>query len=179
MDFPQVSALPQFIHPFTIYGIGEDLRLQAGGVNPASMTWVANSAVYVPFTLPWQYPVNRVFWGNGATAGNNADFGIYTASGRQIYHTGSTVTSGTSTLQFVTPSTTFVLDPGNYFMAWACSGSTTAAYALAITTAGQGAMCGAYSQASAMALPSTATFASLGTTLGIPIMGITRTPSGF
>lgn len=179
-DFPQVNTLPQFVHPWTLYGPGPDMRLEAASANPVAFTWVANSAVYVPMTIPWPYPVNRVFWVNGSTvASANCDFGIYTTSGKKIYSTGSTVQSGASVPQFVTPATPFILDPGNYFFAWACDSTTSHAFAVAITTAAQASMIGIYSQASAMPLPASATFAALGTSLGVPLIGITRTPTGF
>jgi hypothetical protein len=179
-DFPQVNTLPQFVHPWTIYGPGPDIRLQAATTSPVAFTWVANSAVYIPMTLPWAYPVNRVWWVNGSTvASANCDFGIYTVSGNRIYSTGSTAQGSASVPQFVTPSTPFILDPGNYYFAWTCDSTTSHAFAVAITTAAQGSMIGLYSQATALPLPATATFASLGATLGIPLCGITRTPSGF
>lgn len=178
-DFPQIGVLPQFLHPWTIYGPGPDLRLQASTVNPVAFTWVANSAVYIPMSVPWPYPVNRVWWVNGSTIGNNVDFGIYTPSGNKIFSTGSTAQSGTSVPQFVTPGTPFLLDPGNYYFAYACSGTTSTAFGTALSTAGQSAMCGLYSQATALPLPASATFASMGVALAVPLCGITRTPSGF
>jgi hypothetical protein len=179
-DFPQVNTLPQFIHPWTVYGPGPDIRLAASGLNPVAFTWVGNSAVYIPMTIPWAYPVNRVWWVNGSTVTTaNCDFGIYTASGSRIYSTGSTTQANASSPQFVTPSTPFILDPGNYYFAWTCDSTTSHAFAVAITTAAQASMVGLYSQATALPLPATATFASMGTSLGVPLCGVTRTPSGF
>lgn len=179
-DFPQAQVLPQFVHPWTFYGPGPDLRLVAASANPVAFTWTANTAVYIPMTLPWPYPVNRVFWVNGSNvASANADFGIYTPNGNQIYHTGSTALSGASVPQFVTPSTPFILDAGNYYFAYACDGTTSKTLSVALATAQFGSMCGIFSQATAFPLPSSATFAALGATLGVPLCGITRTPSGF
>lgn len=181
-DFPgNPGVLPQFISPWTIYGPTIDMRTIAAATGGAgTMTWVANSAVYIPISLPWAYPVARVWWANGSTvASANCDFGVYTSSGKQIYHTGSTTQSGASALQFVTPTTPFILDPGNYYFAWVCDSTTSHANALALTTAVFGSLIGIYSQASALPLPSSATFAALGTSLGVPLCGITRTASGF
>lgn len=145
---------------------------------PASTLWVANQAVYMPVSIPWQYPVARVFWVNGSAASSNADFGIYTPGGLKIYSTGSTAQSGASVPQYVTPGTPFLLDAGTYIFAWACNGTTNRAFAWA-PTAATGAASGCMTQASAFALPSTATFATYGSCPGVVLCGVTRTASGF
>ncbi len=144
-----------------------------------NITWVANRAIYIPVAIPWEYPVNRVFWTNGGTiTTSNADFGIYTPSGTKVYSTGSTALSGTSTTQFVTPSTPFVLSAGQYYFAYACDNTTSRSFGNTLGTAATGAMLGYLSQATAFPLPATATFATYGTP-GFELCGITRTTSGF
>jgi hypothetical protein len=179
-DFPNPAVLPQFIHPWTQYGISNDVHFHITAAPPASITWVANQAIYMPVSIPWPYPVARIFWVNGATVANNADFAIYTPSGARIFSAGSTVTAGASAPQFVTPGTPFLLDAGDYYFAWNCSGTTTAAFGVVMPTAGQAALCGILSQAvGAVALPATATFATAPLTVGPVLCGITRTASGF
>lgn len=145
--------------------------------SPVVRTWpVANLAVFVPMLLPWPYPVRRVFWVNGSTIGSNVDFGIYSADGRRIYSTGSTAQAGTSTLQFVTPGTEFLLSPGAYFFAWACSGTTNRSYGGANGAAGL-RQSGVLQQSTALPLPATWT-PELLAAVAYPLCGITRTLSG-
>jgi hypothetical protein len=132
----------------------------------------------MPVTLPWPYPVNRVFWANGTTVTSNVDFGIYTPSGTRIYSTGSTAQSGASAPQFVTPTTPFILSPGRYLFAVNCDG-TTNRLAGFLPTAVAAALSGMLTQAvGAVTLPNPATFATF-SNVGIVLCGITRTPSGF
>lgn len=175
-DFP-ANQTPLFISTWSTYG--PPWRAAQAVVTPASFTWVANQAVYLPVFIPWEYQVKRVWWCNGSViTTTNADFGIYTPSGARIYSTGSTALSGTSVPQYVTPSTPFVLPAGMYYFAYTCSGTTNRAFGTAVATAASGALCGMLSQASALPLPATATFATY-VTPGLVYCGITRTESGY
>lgn len=149
----------------------------AGNV-PANITWTtANQARYFPMAVPWAYTVRRVWWANGTTGGSNVDFGIYSPDGSKIYSTGSTAQSGTSVLQFVTP-TAFVLPAGDYYFALNSSGTTGVFFGTAGTAVNQ-RLCGILQQAvGAVTLPSPATFAAA-SVVGIGYCGITWTPSGF
>lgn len=174
-DFP-TDQLPLFISTFSSYGPS----YKAGSSSsPAAVTWVANQAVYLPVFLPWEYPVKRVWWCNGSTnTTTNVDFGIYTPSGARIYSTGSTAMGTVSVPQYVTPSTPFVLPAGQYYFAWVCDNTTSRGFGAAVAVAATGAIYGLLSQASALPLPATATFATY-VTPGFQICGITRTESGF
>lgn len=177
-DFPAVEApTPLFIHSLTRFAIGYEFRTTSSGVT-ASFTYTANLAVYVPFFLPWPYPVRRLFWINGSTASSNCDIGIYSEGGARIFSQGSTAQSGASVVQYVTPATPFLLPPGRYYMAWNCSGTTNRAYGLT-TSAASGKLIGLLSQAvGAVTLPSPATFATYSGP-GLPVFGITKLASGF
>lgn len=178
MDFPQSKVLPLFISSVGRFGCGMELRVSMSSGTPAAITWVASTVCYIPFSIPWAYPVNRVWWCNGSTiTTTNVDFGIYTVSGARIFSTGNVAMSGVSAIQYATPGTPFVLDAGQYYMAWACDNTTSRAFGFA-PTAPQGAIAGCLSQASAQPLPTSATFATFGAP-GIPVCGITRTASGF
>jgi hypothetical protein len=185
MDFPRTGQLPQFIHMYTRYA-PLSWRSLGGATGPAVYTPVTTTAVYIPIVLPWPYPVNRVWWINGSTTtSTNVDFGIYGNGGGQIYHTGSTAQGTASTVQYVTPATTFILSPGQYYFALAFSGATMTSRGFGTAT-GAGAMAtgaifaGFLNQTSAFALPASATFARYSSaSVGIPVCGITRTPSGF
>jgi hypothetical protein len=177
-DWPD-DQLPLFLSTFSSYGPLPVIRLAQGSTQAVSITWSANRAVYMPMIIPWEYPVKRVWWCNGSVIGNNVDFGIYSPSGARLYSTGSTAQVGTSVPQYVTPSVPFVLPAGMYYFAYACDTSNAnRAFGNVVTTAANGAVGGLLSQASAFALPATATFATYGTP-GLELCGITRTESGY
>jgi hypothetical protein len=178
-DFPQAGSgvLPLHLHTLTEWGVATELRALGLGVS-ASMTWVANQATYMPMSLPWAYPVRRVFWVNGSVVTTtNVDFGIYTPSGKRIYSTGSTTMAGASSTQYVTPATTFVLPAGRYYFAWTCDGTTNRAWGNAPPVP-RGAMVGCLSQSTALPLPASATPVRYIAT-GLVLCGVTRTGSGF
>jgi hypothetical protein len=174
----QSPATPLFVSTYSIHSAAMTMRNQ-GAFTISSLAWVtANLAVYVPVFLPWPYPVRRVFWVNGSSAGGNNDFGIYTQSGAKLYSTGSTAVSGNSAPQFVTP-TAFMLDAGVYYFSLAVD-STTAGRITGNNahTANQLRLGGILQQGSALPLPAVATFAA-STDAIYPFCGITKTESGF
>lgn len=179
-DFPQTVVTPLFINTYTRYMIGFNMRahLNVGG-SPASFTWPsANLACYVPMFLPFPYKVQRIFWGNGTTVGGNASIGIYSFDGGQIYGSASTVTAGASSLQYITPTNDILLSPGPYFIGLSFSGTVAVAWGSVGMTAIAGRLCGLYQQATALPVPSPATFAAWNS-VGVPLVGITKTASGF
>lgn len=183
MDFPIVDASPPFIHSLTRYMTGGQHNEMQGTVTPGAFAWAANIAVFMPLHIPWPYPVQRLFWINGSTASSNVDIGIYREDGTSIFRKGSTAQSGASVVQYVTPTTPFILPPGRYYLAWNCDGTTARAFGNGMASAsGQvvGKMCGYLTQnVGAITLPATATFAAFTSTIGMPIAGITRLASGF
>lgn len=180
-DFPQTVVSPLFINTVTRHMVGMNGRIHLGQLSGsgAALNWpVANQACYVPLRLPFPYNVRRLFWGNGTTVGGNASIGIYTSDGGQIYGSASTVTSGASALQYVTPATDILLPPGNYYIGISFSGTTAVAWGWAGVLATGGRLNGLYQQASAVPMPSPATFAAWNS-VGLPLVGITKTASGF
>ncbi len=173
-DFPSPGVLPLFIHTFSP---GTPPKSDSTGT-PGSLALTANQATYIPFSIPWPYPVNRVFWCNGSSTTGNTDFGIYTPGGFRIYSTGSTAGSGTTVPQYVTPGTPFVLPAGQYYFAFSSAGTTNRAIGIIPGTNLNAAMAGFLAQATAFPLPSTATFATAASTARV-LCGITRTASGF
>lgn len=66
----------------------------------ASAAWTANLLIFIPLLLVEPLLVSQFFWVNGATAQDNTDVGIYSFDGQTKFgSTGSTLNSGTSTLQ--------------------------------------------------------------------------------
>jgi hypothetical protein len=139
--------------------------------NMVTANWTtANTAIYVPFHLPFPYTVRRMFIVNGGTVAGNFDVGLYTRGGVQLYHSGSTAQAGASACQYVTPGTAITLSPGVYY--GALSMSSTSATVLAATHAAVLArLLGVYME-SVFTLPASATFATTTQALQ-PCVGIT------
>jgi hypothetical protein len=149
------------------------MHIYDGAGSHATLTWVANQAVYVPITIPFSYPVRRVFWGNGSTASSNVDFGIYRPDGTKVYSTGSVAQSGASVPQYVTP-TAFSLPAGDYFFGLCCDGTTSRLFGYAFTLNAQ-RLAGVMQQAvGAVTLPDPAVFATADQLL-YPHCGVTWT----
>lgn len=178
-DFPQENTAPLFIHTYGRYMSGTNGLATGSGINaaPGSFSWGTGSLAYaIPFSLPFAYTVRRLFWTNGSTVGGNADIGIYAADFSQIYGQGSTVTSGASAVQYVTPATAILLPPDQYYLGITFSGTTNVVYGNSAYTANGGRMAGLYQMASALPLPSPFVPASFAQ-VGLPLCGITRTGS--
>ena len=87
---------PPFLSTYSRYsGLWDAKNASASAVNAATATWTTtNMARYYPVSLPFAYPVRRVFWINGTAATNNRTFAIYNADYQQLYTTGATGASG-------------------------------------------------------------------------------------
>lgn len=170
---------PLHIGTFGPYsGLAEASLYQSSG-NPASITWVANLAIFVPIVLPFPYLVSRLWWMNGSTiTTSNADMGIYTKDGTRLASAGSTAMVGTGTIQYAALGTPMLLAPGRYFFGWSCDNTTSRGFGLTSITANHGRAAGLLQQATALPLPASATFAALANAL-VPWCGVTRTASGF
>jgi hypothetical protein len=88
----------------------------------------ANLAIYVPFAIPFQFNVRRVFWVNGSNLTGNADLGVYTRTGARLFSTGATARSGASVTQYTTLGTPLLLSPGDYYMALSATTSATGSF---------------------------------------------------
>lgn len=179
MDFPRNIPLPTHICSWSCWMNGNVQRNTCSTGIPTVTSWTANVAVYIPLYLPWPYPVKRVFWLHGSTISGHVDVGLYSRSGSRIWSAGPVVNSGFSQQpQFVTVSPDLLLQPGRYWMGFSHDGSTnqvTGANAAADTG---GRLAGLYQQAAAHPLPGSATFEAYAG-VGLPLIGITNTDSGF
>jgi hypothetical protein len=176
-DFPYpVTQTPLFISTISRFAVGFEQHALLGSTAPASQTWTTNIVEYIPITLPFAYPVKRVFWMNGSTASSNVDMGIFSGSGVQLFSTGSTAQSGASAIQYVTADV--VLQPGTYYLAWTVSGTTNRASTQA-ATATQGRLMGLLEETAAIPLPASMTAVTWARAWGAQFCGITRTASGF
>lgn len=176
MKFPDGYLGPPLLASFSRYACGQNMIGAVG--NAGTGAWpAANRAIYIPLAIPFYYPVNRAWIAVQASAGN-IDIGVYSEQGARIWHSGSTVVAGTTTLQFITPSPTFILPPGSYYLAAVCSTTTTATFGRWNTGIGAShQMAGTLQQASALPLPDPMTPVTLTTTF-MPMFGLSWT-TGF
>lgn len=174
---PSSPVMPLLVPAWSSWGaLGQQAVLSSG---PAAVrTWVAKLVGYFPMSIPYPYPVKRVFWVNGSTiTTSNVDFGIYTWDGTRIYNTGSTAMSGASAMQYV--SADFVLQPGRYYFAWTCDNTTSRGYAIA-GSANSGRLSGLLEETTGtFGLPATMNPVAWARAWGPSVCGVTRTPSGF
>lgn len=149
--------------------VGIALGAMSGGSTPSSAVWpVANDALYVPFTVKQGVMIKRLYVVNGTAVSGNIDAGIYTQGGARIVSAGSTVQAGTSAPQFFDVAD-FMLGPGRYYFAVALDNITGTVLRANHSVARLKAL-GMAKQASAFALPASATFATV-TDLFLPLMG--------
>lgn len=183
MDFAQPTYVPPlFISSLSRYTAAGELAWLnglAGASNLATRSWPSASlGIYIPFALPFPYPVARVFICNGATVTKNFDIGVYTFDGGRIFSTGATAQSGASAIQYVSLASQVLLTPGSYYMAVTMSGTNGTAIATNSGSVISMRMSGCLQQASITTLPATATFAAVANAFW-PLFGLTRTTTGF
>ena len=174
---PGVGPAPPFLGTFSSpSGLFEATRSYGLQTFGASITWVANLAIYTPVEIPYWYPVRRVYWVNGSVVGSSTCFAIYSANGTRIYTTGSVVTAGASAPQYVTP-TEFWLPPGRYYFGVSNSGTTNTMWgSTAINFIGL-RLGGLQQEAAALPLPALWTPAACANSL-LPMCGVTWTLAG-
>jgi hypothetical protein len=177
----QPIALPLSIHSMSLYSAEAEMSQATAPSSFGSATWPsANLAIYVPFSIPWPFPVKRMFWANGSAAGGNIAVGIYSIGGTKIYASASTGGSGNSAIQYVTVSPELLLVPGRYYLALIADNVTAnRLQLLTLAAALDGRFRGLLQQAvGSMTLPDTLTAAQYAQTV-VPFVGIHRLASGF
>lgn len=141
-----------------------------GITSAASITWVANLAVFVPFGLAQPFLVKEVWWYNGSGAGNNIDVGVYDTAGNRLFSLGTTAQGSASAVVTSTTLTDYTLGPGDYYMAFACDGTTNDVGGWA-AVANVAAALGIGQMATAFVLPDPATIVPL-TNAVVPYFGL-------
>ncbi len=139
---------------------------------PQDAAWPsANLAIYVPFYLRAPMVLGSIWIMNGATVSGNQDLGIYTESGTNIISSGSVASAGTSAPQRFVLTTPIALNRGRYWLAAAKNDGTGTHFAWNTASTFVSRMLGCAQQATAFALPATATFATTGQ-IYLPLIGI-------
>lgn len=168
------AALPPTVHTFSRYFQGfASCRSLGTGAAGASTAWpAANRALYVPMIIPFDFPVARVFWGNGSSVTGTGCFGIYGLNGMQLFTTGAVTKAGASAIQYV-DNTDFLLPAGEYYFALEMSATTNAGWGHTTAGASQLRMSGVLQEASDGTLPATMTPAAVAAS-GHFIFGVSR-----
>lgn len=148
---------------------GAALGAMVGGTTPSSGAFPAsNDALLVPFYIHQSSLIKRLFAINGSSVSGNIDMGLYTQDGARITSIGSTAQAGTSTIQFFDIAD-ITLGPGRYYLAVAMDNTTGTLFRANPSVARLQAV-GMAKQATAFALPSSITFATV-TALYLPLIG--------
>ena len=125
----------------------------------ASGAWpAANRAIFIPFRLPKAQTVVQLASLNGTAVSGNVDMGIYTMGGSKVVSIGTTVQTGTSTIQIYDIADT-LLAPGYYMLALALD-NTTGTFFRFVPSAQWATTMGVQQMASAFVLPSSVTYAT-------------------
>lgn len=171
-DFPIIKNIdPIVISPAIPQSLGAILN--AMGLGAGAVAWAtANKAFYMPFSVDAPVTIVKMLVINGATVSGNIDVGIYDRGGARLVSSGSTAQSGVSAVQEFNITDT-VLNPGLYYLACAMD-NTTGTLEMWTPSASLSRSFGLAEQASAFALPATATFAALSGTLRFPCVGATQ-----
>lgn len=180
-DFAASPALtPLFVNTWSRFGASWDIRALHGVDTPVAVTWPsANLGIFVPIWLPFRYVPLRAFWVNGSTAGGNWDIGVFSADLTKLWNSGSTAGSGASQPQYVTISPSLVLDPGMYYLGLSHDVTTANhGFGSSSVAAAYLRMSGVLQAASQVPLASAPTGVTT-TAIITPLMGLTRTASGF
>jgi hypothetical protein len=174
------ETTPTHLNSVTRYFGGANYRsLLAGAAPTTSTAWgTANLAWFLPFSLPWSYTVQRLFLANGATVNGNIDLGIYSLAGAKLASTGAVAQATVTEVQYVALGSPLVLAAGTYLFGISLSSATGTVSMSASVTPPFGRIMGMFQQATAHPLPTTATLAAWNST-GYPLVGITRTTSGY
>lgn len=180
-DWPEPAlATPTHIQMFSRFAGGNLNRAVPALGGPNAQNWTANTIIYVPFALPFPYPLNRVFWMNGSTiTTTNVDCGVYTEKGTKLAACGSTAMTLASSLQNAAVTVPTLLNAGSYYWAWMCDQASLRAASVLVPTA-DGQLMGLLVEArGALGLPATMTPIAYNG-VGLEFGGITRlTTSAF
>lgn len=169
MDWPKETA--------PVHGV-----IAAGGYHSMGDAWVsesssswgtANLARYVPFVISEQVTAKGFAFRNGGTVNGTVHVGIYNIA-KSLLVSNSAAHTGTNAMQTIDITDT-VLVPGFYWMAMAITGTTGVVFRVPIMNELARSL-GFQQQASAVPLPSTATFSNPTSTLNpahVPALTIT------
>ena len=167
-----IAAQSNVIHSFACIGLscsGAPIP-HTSIANVGDGAWpTANKAIYIPFRVYEKFTAKRIVLRNGVTLSGNVDVGIYNSAGTRLVSSGSVAQAGVSADQIFDITDTDLV-AGLHYMAVALDNTTgQLSRANSFQTGPTNFWLGVHEQATAFALPATATFAD-GTLSYLPIM---------
>lgn len=166
------AQVPVMIGTTSPLSVGIQVAAQTMGA-PASATYpTANLAILIPFNLPRDATIVKLWANNGATLSGNIDVGIYDDAFAKIVSIGSTVQAGTANQlqEFDITDTTMIA--GRYYLVVALDNTTATLMRFTPTVASsQLRQMGCAQMAAAFPLPATITPAII-TNFYLPLIGL-------
>jgi hypothetical protein len=182
-DYEVPPVTPVFITSVSRYSAART-ALRLSGSNATSAVWTPASSgnvTYIPFYLPFAYLVQRIFWWNGSTVTSTSiECAVHGQDGTKLLSSGLIAMGTASASQFQALAAPMTLPKGAYWFSHNIVAAT-------LTSRGNGfAPTSTYARLAGLlqqsgqtgGTPNAATFGSY-VGPGIPLMGITRTASGF
>jgi hypothetical protein len=129
----------------------------------ASITWVANLGLFVPFQNLYRSTIYEVSWQTAVGTGGNVDVGIYdfpttSTTANRLTSLGTTSRGAASSVIYTSTFTDYTLDPGWYYLAFSCDSAVT--FNGTALAAGLYRACGVMQNTAAFVLGSTVTLAA-------------------
>ncbi len=160
------------LSPLSQESLGDELAALACAA-PSSAAWpTANKAIFIPFTLEESILVDQLWWYQGAAATDNIDIGIYTEGAVKLVSTGALAAGTISVVNAQALVNALGIDPGRYYFAVSCAGTTIALFRTATGSIETQRALGVMQMLAAHPLPSVATLVKVATTDYIPIIGL-------
>lgn len=172
----QVVTQPFLPSPWMV-PLPEETLSQSSGFNPGVAAWPgANRGLYIPIGLPVNQRLKSMSCYCAVTNSANFDLGLYDAAGNRLASLGSTALSvGVNT--WTPPNPTLLLAGTSYFVAMAAA-STSSTFARITPNTSPLRAGGFAQQASALALPATATFAQMASAyVPLIVLNFVETPA--
>lgn len=177
-DFPNRPPRLASFSSFDIDALGVEAFNREGTAMTSNAWPVANTALFVPFTVRSLYLVRKFWWANGAAVAGNVDCGVYSMGGARLLSTGAIAQSGTSVLQSAVPTAgpPWQLLPGSYYMAISASSATATFLTSTGFSVRELQFLGCAQQATANPLPDPATLATISSFTTFPLFGMSDAP---
>ncbi len=166
-----MSRAPVAAHWHSIDNINNGLLAPQAQYTTSPVTWAtANLALYFPVIVRTRAIVKKLWFSSSTVGAGNYDIGLYDNGGVALLRRGSTA-KGTQANEEVWDCTDTTVGPGIYYLALVSS-TNSDTFTGGTVTAPMLASIGVLSEASALPLPATATWAVDQTNANYPTSGM-------
>jgi hypothetical protein len=162
------------ISPYGPEGSGIQLMMNGTVTAPATAVWPTGSlAIGFPFVVTQPVTATLLAAFNGSAVSGNVDMGIYDDAGTRLVSIGATAQSGTNAIQSFNITDTPLSPSKRYYLLQVRDNTTGASFRQTHAAAVLSSL-GWVQVASAYPLPSSVTFAAMGSAY-LPAMGLSTT----